>query len=71
MNNELNRYYRKIPTILQIESNTFHEELVTVLGFSAPSLQDGQNVLVKEEKMSMIILNLLVHYPSLQVKILN
>ena len=34
-------------------------------------LQDGQNVFEKEEKMSMIILHLLVHYPNLQEKILN
>ena len=34
-------------------------------------LQDGQNVFVKEEKMSMIILDLLVHYPNLQVKIFS
>ena len=34
-------------------------------------LQDGQNVFVKEEEMSIIILDLLVHYPNLQLKILN
>ena len=71
MDNELNRYYRKIPTTLQIDSKTIHEELVTALGSSAPLLQDGQSVFVKKEKMSMIILNLLVQYPNLQVKRLN
>ena len=34
-------------------------------------LQDGQNAFMKEEKMSVIILDLLVHYPNLQMKILN
>ena len=37
MDNELNRYYRKIPTILQIDPKTIHEELVAALGPSAPS----------------------------------
>ena len=74
MDNELNRYYRKIPTILQIDPNTIHEELVTPLEPSAPSyttVQDGQNVFVKEEEMSLIILDLLVHHPNLQVEIFN
>ena len=34
-------------------------------------LQDGQNAFMKEEKMSVIILDLLAHYPNLQMKILN
>ena len=37
MDNELNRYYIKIRTILQIDSKTIDEELVTALGLSAPS----------------------------------
>ena len=36
MNNELNRYYRKIRTILEIDPKTIHEELVTALESSAP-----------------------------------
>ena len=37
MDNKLNRYYIKIPTILEIDPKTIHEELVTALGLSAPS----------------------------------
>ena len=37
MDNELNRYYIKIRTILQIDPKTIHEELVTALGPSVPS----------------------------------
>ena len=37
MDNELNRYYIKIRTILEIDSKIIHEELVTALGPSAPS----------------------------------
>ena len=37
MNNELNRYYRKIRTILEIDPKTIHEELVTAFKSSAPS----------------------------------
>ena len=37
MNNQRNRYYRKIRTILQIDPKTIHEEFVTSLGPSAPS----------------------------------
>ena len=31
MDNELNRYYRKIGTILEIDPKTSHQELVTAL----------------------------------------
>ena len=37
MDNELNPYYRKIPTILEIDPKTIHEKLVTALGPSASS----------------------------------
>ena len=37
MDNELNRYYRKIRTILKTDLKTIHEELVTTLGHSASS----------------------------------
>src|SRR5271155_5843621 len=37
MDNELNRYYIKIRTILETDPKTIHEELVTALGTSAPS----------------------------------
>ena len=37
MDNEYNRYYIKIPTILGINPKTIHEELVTALGFKVPS----------------------------------
>ena len=37
MDNELNRYYIKIRTILEIDPKTIHEELVTALGPGAPS----------------------------------
>ena len=71
MDNELNRYYRNIPTMLQINPKTIHEELWDPVLHRLQQLQDGQNAFVKEEKMSMIILDLLVHYPNLQVKIFN
>jgi hypothetical protein len=34
-------------------------------------LQGEQGVFVKEEKMSMMILDLVVRFPSLEMKILN
>ena len=34
-------------------------------------LQDGQNVFANEEKILMMILDLVVQYPNLQVKIFN
>ena len=37
MDNELNRYCRKIRTVLQIDPKTIHEEFVTALRPSAPS----------------------------------
>ena len=37
MDNEYNRYYIKIRTILGINPKTIHEELVTALGSKAPS----------------------------------
>ena len=37
MDNNLNRCYRKIRTILEIGLKTIHEERVTALGSSAPS----------------------------------
>ena len=37
MDNELNRYYRKIRTILEGDPKTTHEECVTALGSSASS----------------------------------
>ena len=37
MNNELNRYYTKIRTILEIDPKTVQEEFVTALEPSAPS----------------------------------
>ena len=37
MNNQFNRYYRIIRTILEIDPKTIHEELVIALRPSAPS----------------------------------
>ena len=37
MDNELNRYYRKVQTILEIDPMTIYEELVTLLGPGALS----------------------------------
>ena len=37
MDNEPNRYYIKIRTILEIDPKTIHKELVTALGSSASS----------------------------------
>ena len=76
MNNEYNRYYIRIRTILGIAPMTIHEELAlaTALGPDAPvsaKLQSGPNVSVKEEKMSMMIFDQVVRLPNLQMKILN
>ena len=60
-----------IETVLEIDPKIIHEELVDPVLHDIQQLQDGQKVFEKEEKMSMIILNLLVQYPSLQVKLLN
>ena len=59
MDNEVSRYYRKIRTILQIDPKTIHKGLWDRVLHHIQQLQDGQNVFVKEEKMSMIILDLL------------
>ena len=37
MDNELNRYYIKIQTILQIDPKTIHKKLATALEPSAPT----------------------------------
>ena len=39
MNNEYNRYYIRIRTILGIASITIHEKLATALGPDAPGYQ--------------------------------
>ena len=59
MDNEVSRYYRKIRTILQIDPKTIHKGLWDRVFHHIQQLQNGQNVFVKEEKMSMIILDLL------------
>ena len=56
MDNQLNRYYRKIPTILQINLKTIHQKLWDPV---LHHLQHGRNLFVKEEKMPMIIIDLL------------
>ncbi len=74
MENEFDRYYIKIRTILGIDPKTIHEELTTALGpmlHHIQQLQDGQSVSVKGEKMSMMNLDLVVQYPNLQIQILN
>ena len=58
MDNELNRYYIKIRTILQIDPKTIHEELWDPVLHHIQQLQDGQNAFDKEEKMSTIIVDL-------------
>ena len=68
MDNKLNGYNIKIRTILEIDPKTIHEEFWEPVLHYLQQLQDGQNVFVK---MSIIILDLLVHYPNLQVKIFN
>ena len=37
MDNEFNRYYIKVRTILGIDAKTIHEELTTALGSDSPS----------------------------------
>ena len=66
MANEFDRYYINIRTTLGIDAKTIREELTTALEPNAPSygtVTRWQVVFVKEEKMSMII----VQYPNLQV----
>ena len=60
MVNQLNRCYRKIPTILQIDPKTIYEELWEPTLCHIQQLQDGQNIFIKEEQMSMMILDLLL-----------
>ena len=71
MDNEINQYYVKVRTILEVNTKTIHEELWDPVLHHIQQLQDGQNVFAKEEKMSIIILDLLLHYHNLQVKIFN
>ena len=55
MTDEFNRYYIKIRVILGIDSKTIFDELTEALGHDSPSysmVKNGQNVFVKEEKMS-------------------
>ena len=59
MNNQLNRYYIKIRTSLEIDPKTIHEELWDPVRHHIQQLQDRQKLFVKEEKMSMIIFDLL------------
>ena len=59
MDNQLNRYYRKIPTILQIDPKTIHQEFWDPVLHHIPQLQDRQNVFVEEEKVSIIVFHLL------------
>ena len=54
MDNKLNRYYTQIPTILQVDSKTIHQELWDPLLFYLQQLQDEENVFVKEEKICSI-----------------
>ena len=75
MDNKLNRYYRKIRSILQINSKTIHEELVTALGPSTPSyttvtrwakrFRQGREDVDDHPQSSS------AHYPNLQLIILN
>ena len=48
MDNEFNRYYVKIRTILEIDPKTIHEELWEPVLHHIQQLQDGQNVFVTE-----------------------
>ena len=53
MDNELNRYYIKIRTILEIDPKTIHEELVTAWDpvlHHIQQLQDGQNVFSRKRR---------------------
>ena len=69
MDNEFDRYYIKIRTILGNDANLIHEEPTTGLEPNAPSYVQsppgGQAASMKKEKMSTMILNLVVQYPSL------
>ena len=75
MDNELNRYYIKIPTILQIDPKTVHEELVTVLGPSASSYTTvtrwAKRFRQGRDNVNDDLRSVRVHYPNLHVKILN
>ena len=55
----ISRYYIKIRAILDIYSTTIHEEFSDPALHHIQQLQAEQNVFVKEEKMSMIIIDLL------------
>ena len=65
------RYYRKTRTILELYPEIIYQGPWDPVLDHIQQLQDGQNVFVNEEKMSMMILDLLVHDSNLQVKIFN
>ena len=60
MDNQLNRYDRKIRTILEIDAKSIHQELWDSVLHHIQQVQDGQDVFKKKEKMSIIILYLFV-----------
>ena len=75
MDNEFKRCYIKIRTILEIGSKTIHEELVVDVEPSAPSyiavtrwakcFRQGREDVTDHPRFARL------HYPNLQVKILN
>ena len=75
MDNELNRYYMKIRTILEIDSKTIHEEFVTVLGSSAPSYTTVTRWTKRfrqgREDVNIHPRSARVYLPNLHVKIFN
>ena len=71
MNNKLNRYYRKIRTILEIDPKTIHKELVTAFKSNAPSYTTVPRWAKRFRKRREDINDHPVDYPNLQMKIFN
>lgn len=72
MTDEFNRYYIKIRTILERDTKTICEELITGLGSDAPAYSTVAKWVkrfVKGERMSMMTLDLIVRFQYSQIKI--
>ena len=75
MDNEFNRYYIKIRTILEIDSKTIHEKLGTILEPSASSnttvTRWAKRCRQGRENVNDHPRSARLHYPNLQMKIFN
>ena len=71
MDGQLNRFCRKIPTILQIDPNTIHQELWSSVLHHLQQLQDEKNVFIKEEKISSTCLRPLSQFTGENIQLIR